>query len=241
MAGKRKSFKASAPVVVSAEPARGEELNVVIVVPKNPSGTGAIDLSRWLGQGIDAWVWACAQQLRVFLRSKSVAASTVVSYAKGGLAYFFEFLTGSSIRLEPVDVDLRHIELFVAWLREHPRLSQSSPKNVYSMTKSVLLGLVDRGVIPAGTAVFPRNPFPGINGVKQGQTPLSSGERARLADALRTDIVAAHTGTFAASNGQLLAVCARVGTSNGAEHDAVARTPARLPEAASVHAANASS
>jgi hypothetical protein len=99
-------------------------------------------------------------------RGKSVAASTVVSYAKGGLAYFSEFLTGSGVRYGPLDVHLRHIELFVTWLREHPRLGQSSPKNVYAMTKSVLLGLMDRGLIPAGTAVFPRNPFPGINRVK---------------------------------------------------------------------------
>jgi hypothetical protein len=47
VAGKRKSFKASAPVIVWTEPDRSEELNVVIVVPKNPSGAGVIDLSRW--------------------------------------------------------------------------------------------------------------------------------------------------------------------------------------------------
>ena len=207
MTSRRKRFEAIAPVVVCAEHLPGEEISVVITVPDNPAHIRTIDLTRWLARGIDAWVRICTQQLRALLQGHSVATTTVISYAKGGLTYWFEFLVSTDARYGPTHVERRHIEDFIAWLHQDARrLRQASRKNVYQLTKSVLTGLMQRGVIQAGNAIFPPNPFPGVNASKQGQRPLSDAERARLAEALRADVIAQHHGTFSASDAQALSV-----------------------------------
>lgn len=207
MTGRRKNFKAHTPVDVGANPQPGDDCGVVIALPKNATGTVTIDLTRWMACGIDAWVWSCAQQLRAFLQGQSVAASTVVSYARGGLAYWFDFLTSTGAQFGPADIERRHVENFVGWLHQHSgRLRRASQKNVYQLTKSVLLGLANRGVMHAGAAIFPPNPFPGVNATKQGQRPLSDSERARLAEALRADVISLHHGTFPSSDAQALTV-----------------------------------
>ena len=207
MTGRRKNFAAIPPVVVGKERSPTDESSVVIPVPDNATGSYTIDLSRWLARGIDTWVIAVAQQLRAFLQAQSVAPSTVVSYARGGMAYWFEFLTSTGAPYGPAEVERTNLEEFIAWLQQDERrLRKASQKNIYQLTKSVLTGMVQRSVIRAGATIFPRNPFPAVNASKRGQLPLSDNERARLADAIRTDVIAQHHGSFAGSNAQALAV-----------------------------------
>lgn len=212
----KKTFDAPAPVVVATAPAALDDAaSLVIALPENYSNLRNIDLTPWLGNGIDPWVWACAGQLRAFLESKEVAASTVASYWRAGLRYFFEFLVATCSNTEPHSLEPRHVQQFIGWLKDRGD-GYVAQKNHYCTTKAVLAGLVRRGVVPDHESLFPANPFPGSNSRGQSETPLSPSERERLALAIRDDIVAIHKGTFdgpgsAAMVVYLLALAIRTG------------------------------
>lgn len=174
-------------------------------LPRNASATRRIDLRRWLGQGLDSWVFACAAQLRAAM--SQVAPSSVVTYAKS-LQYFFEFLI--SIGAAPALAEFRraHIDEFVKWLRQNAGLGDVSRRGVYTNVRTVLLALQDRGAVDAGTELFPPNPFPLNARQKKGSSPLSLSERTRMADALRSDIIALANGSFGGTEGEALTVYA---------------------------------
>lgn len=202
----KKSFTAPAPIVVATAPsALDDGVSLVIAFPENPSTVRTIDLSPWLGKGIDPWVWACAGQLRAFLESQDVAPVTVRSYWSGGLRYFSEFLVATGSKVEPQALEPQHIQQFIGWLKDRGG-KYSTKKGYYQATKSVLVALARRGVVPENENLFPANPFPGSNSKAGGEIPLSHGERERLALALRDDIVAIHRGTFKGSGSAALTV-----------------------------------
>jgi hypothetical protein len=68
----------------------------------------------------------------------------------------------------------------------------TAQKTIYTQTKSALLALGRRGLIPLVTsgdaATFPRNPFPNSNRKYKGETALSKRERQAFAVALRQAI-----------------------------------------------------
>lgn len=208
MARQRKVFKAADPVAILGRPDATQSVSAEVALPKNPTGTLKIDLSKWLGNGIDEWVVGCSQQLRAFVQAKTVAPSSVVSYAKA-LNYFFEYLVNEGAPDNPAGLERTHLDQYVSWLKvgQSPG-GEVSQKNVYTHTKSVLQGLIDRRVIEQHDGLFPANPFPSSNAKKKGKASLSQAERVRLADALRCDVVALHNGTFGASNGEALTVYA---------------------------------
>ena len=214
----KKTFVAQPPIRVSASPTdslRDDTARLVIDLPENPGSYRTINLTRWLGQGIDAWVWACAEQLRAFLASKEVSTRTVDNYGRRGLRAFFEFLVDLGGPAEPSELKPRHARLYLAWLA-NPRWSYTAQKTLYGNTKAVLVALIRRKVIPELPDMFPDNPFPGSNRQAKGAAPLSSGERLRLAQALRDDIVAIHQGRFRGTDSAalvvyLLAVALRTG------------------------------
>jgi hypothetical protein len=192
----KKAFNAPAPVAVATvPPALDGVASLVIDLPENPSTVRTIDLNPWLGKGIDPWVWACAGQLRAFLASKAVTPNTVAGYWRSGLRYFFEFLVATGSKVAPQTLEPGHIQQFVGWLKDRGG-KYGAQKGRYTATKAVLAALVRRGVVPDHEDLFPANPFPGSNRRAKGATPLTAGERDRLALALRDDIVAIHKGTF---------------------------------------------
>lgn len=195
----KKPFAAPAPVVVATtpppEPPQGGGNPLIIPLPENPSHVRTLDLTPWLNQGIDAWVHACAGQLRAFLQGKSVAVSTVVNYWSDGLRTFFEYLVATHAPADPAHLEPQDIRRFLGWLSEQG-WRYGSQKVRYDFTKAVLTALVRRQVIPAQDGLFPANPFPGSNSRTKGEAPLSSTERIRLATALRDDLIAIHRGQF---------------------------------------------
>lgn len=207
---KNKAFSAPAPVVVTtlppADPLPDGQNPLIIPLPESPSTTRTLDLTSWMGQGIDHWVHACAAQFRVFLHGKSVAASTVVSYWVG-LRSFFEYLvaTKGASPAEPAQLQSQDIRRFLGWLSEQG-WSYVTQKKRYDYTKSVLTALIRRQVIPKQDDLFPANPFPGSNSRGKGQAPLSNAERMRLATALRDDIIAIHKGEFDGTDSSALVV-----------------------------------
>jgi hypothetical protein len=208
MGRQRKQFKAPEPSPVTTMPISPEAGGAIVNLPPSPRNTNQIDLRRWLGQGIDEWVWACTHQLRAFLSDATVTPSTVATYGVG-LKRFFEFLVSSMVHYPPEALDRRKLTQFIAWLKGIETIkSVSAKKSLYSHVKSVLVGLSRRGIIQGGSEIFPRNPFPGSNAANKGATPLTQGERARFADALRQDIIAIHQRTFSGTDGEALTVYA---------------------------------
>ncbi|MEN9761375.1 MAG: hypothetical protein RI906_1201 [Pseudomonadota bacterium] len=204
----RKQYVAPPPVAVSTQPMAAGALvphPLVIELPDNPSTKRTIDLSAWLGRGIDPWVHACASQLRAFVVGKSVQPSTADSYWTRGLIHFFRFLTTYSGPAAPGLLKPEHIRAFIAWLAEQG-WSTGTRKVRYDKTKSVLLSLMASGLIPRHDDLFPANPHPGSNSSAKGQLPLSMGERDRLGKALRDDLIAIHHGKFAGTQSEALVV-----------------------------------
>lgn len=214
----RKSFVASPPVEVTAVPVQAaldDVAGLVITLPESLSSHRTLDLSPWLGQGIDAWVWACAGQLRAFLVSKEVTPYTLASYWNSGLRYFFKFLTTVGGLADPTQLEPHHIRVYLGWLAEQG-WAYGGQKKRYDYVKAVLTALIRRQVVPGKAGLFPSNPFPNSNSQSKGEEPLSSGERLRLAQALRDDLVAIHQGHFGGPDSaalvvHLLAVAIRTG------------------------------
>lgn len=213
----QKLFSAPAPVeVTTTAPVSVDATSLVIDLPENPTGFRSIDLNPWLGKGINAWVWACAGQLRAFLASKAVTTTTVVGYWKIGMRYFFEYLEASGAAFEPRALEPRNILHYIGWIMDHQDWSYSTQKGSYGAAKSVLSALVRRGIVQAHEDLFPGNPFPDSNSRRNGAKPLSQTERLRLAMALRDDIIAIHKCAFADTDSAamvvyLLAVAIRTG------------------------------
>lgn len=205
----KKPFAAPPPVMVATTPPPEQAQDggnpLIIHLPKNSSMVRALDLTPWLNQGIDAWVHACAGQLRAFLQGKSAEASTVAGYWRTGLRYFFEYLVATQGPGEPAHFEPKDIRRFIGWLSEQGS-GYVSQKNHYCSTKSVLTALVRRQIIPAQDGLFPVNPFPGSNSRTKGHAPLSSAERVRLATALRDDLIAIHKGQFDGADSHALVV-----------------------------------
>lgn len=207
----KKAFTAPEPVVVTTappiDPLLDGENPLIILLPENPSTARTLDLSPWIDQGIDAWVYACAGQLRVFVQGKSVTTSSVASYWYQGLRYFFEYLVATKglSAPDPGYLQGQDTRRFLGWLSEQG-WSYGTQKNRYINTKSVLTALVRRQIIPKQDNLFPANPFPGVHSHSKGQTPLSNSERQRLATALRDDLIAIHKRQFDGTDSSALVV-----------------------------------
>jgi hypothetical protein len=195
----KKAFTAPVPVVVATtpptEPPADGANSLIIALPEHAGSHRNLDLTPWLDQGIDAWVHACAGQLRVFLHGKSVEATTLGNYWYAGLRYFFEHLVAVNGPSAPILLKPQHIRGFLGWLSEQG-WSYGTQKARFDFTKSVLSALVRRQIIPKQGNLFPTNPFPGSNKRQNGQTPLSNDERQRLATALRDELIAIHQVQF---------------------------------------------
>lgn len=199
MAFKKKNFAAPAAALVSTTPAANDTQAAVVDLGDDPF-PDSIDMTHWLGQRIDDWVWATVGQLRAFLAGGTQTRASVATYGRQGMPTFFDFLLGTGASCTPKTLDRRHVEQFIAWLKAKPDWTDSTRRNRYTHWKSVLVGLRRRKLIAADPAMFPKGPFVGASGGQRGERSLSPGERARLAEAIRLDIIALHQGTFVGSD-----------------------------------------
>ncbi|WP_439892977.1 hypothetical protein ACS7SF_23945 (plasmid) [Ralstonia sp. 25C] len=205
---KRKQFNAPPPtaIVLTPEDRSADPVaSALIRLPDNPYGYRNIDLRRWLGKGIDAWVTACADQLRAFIAGRELSPLTIFHYAAGGLRYLFEFIMESGEPIRPQDMDPRHLRLYVGWLKQKD-WAYGNQRNHYVFTKSVLEALVRRGAITDQKGLFPANPFPNSRSQMNGATALSHSERSRLAHVLRDELVAIREKRFEGSESAALVV-----------------------------------
>ena len=199
-----KAFNSAKPTPVRTGPTNtqqeelGNVASLVIHLPVNATTIRAINFTKWLGQGINDWVWVCAYQLQAFLDSKSVEASTVRSYWQA-ICPFFEFILLHGPH-KPGGLKAIHIRNYREWLGSQGH-AYSTQKSRYDRVKQVVSAMARRGVIETDEELFPPNPFPGSNRSPKGQATLSMAERARLAQALRSDIIAIHRGEQGEANG----------------------------------------
>lgn len=215
---KKKQFNAPDLIRISIAPeARLADAaaSLVIELPENPSGHRRIDLSHWLGRGIDAWVWACTDQLRSMLAGGEMSCATVHAHATQGLEFLFQFLVVSTGPAQPQELGPSHTRLYVSWLKKQD-WSYSTQRARYSHGKSVLVDLVKKRIVLDHATLFPVNPFPDSHNRMNSPTALSQAERLRFAHALREDLIAIHHKRFAGSESaalvvHLLAVAFRTG------------------------------
>lgn len=186
---------------------------------RSGSNVRQLDLSKWLGHGVDPWVYACTDILRYLLQRGDRQIATIVNYGYSGVPKFLEFLSTqrhTECPHIPADLQSQHLVKFVAWIKlQYPE--RSTAKSVYSGLRAVLLAMIARGLIRADRAhFFPARPFPNSAATKMGSTPLSIAEKERMACALRQDIIALHHGQYDQAMSQaltvyLLAVALRTG------------------------------
>lgn len=206
---KRKNFKSIELIAIN--PPRNLDLDTksAIISLDIPALTYRnIDLTQWLNQGADEWVFTCISLFKRLLKNKSVAASTVISYHMAFLN-FFRFITQFSTPFNPSSINQTHIEEFIRWLQSNDhRWSLVTQKTIYSGTKSVITSMQRYGLASGGRSIFPRNPFPGSNSISKGEKALSESERMQLAQMLRKEIIAIHKGTFEGVEGEALTIFA---------------------------------
>lgn len=186
---------------------------------RNGSNIHRIDLSRWVGCGVDIWLHAFTDTLRYLLQRGDRQTATIVNYAYSGVPKFLEFLASRNLTnapATPADLQPQHLQQFIAWIKlQYPE--RSTAKSVYSGLRAVLLAMIGRGLIQADRVhFFPARPFPNAAAAKKGAEPLSITEKERLAAALRHDLVALHHDRFESSMSvaltvYLLAVALRTG------------------------------
>ena len=192
MVGRKKDFNATRPVQVGIVSVSAEHDPCVLDLGANSTRGKQLNFTRWLDKGIDPWVRAIAQQLRVFLQGESVTNQTV-SHCGYSSATFLEFLVSTGATYAPSELNRRQVEQFIDWLKVDSTVQKiSSQRSIYASVKAILKGLARRGLIPRDRTLFPARQFSAYVRDIESEEPISQAERARLAEALRTDVTALH-------------------------------------------------
>lgn len=214
---KRKEFASEdAFVVMSTTPVDVHDGGATVHLGENASNCRNINLSGWLNKDIDDWVWSVVSALRAMGRANTVSGATIVGYGQCGVPAFFTFLIQNRIACKPAELTRAIVAGYVDWIKVQPQWGCTSQKTVYTSAKSVLVALQRRSIVSCEKGMFPANPFPGSNSKTQGESVLSPGERLRLIQALRADLIKFHTGDWPCTESQglvvhLLALAIRTG------------------------------
>lgn len=208
---RKKNYRAR---IVPATRARGSSPDVSLPDDGNPTESTKIVLSKYLGRGADEWVWSASTVLAHLVAAGTPAVTTVAGYGRIGLKSIIEFVVTTRQAVTPKQFTSDSIRRYIAWLKL--RYPNGSPaKSHYQKGKAFLIAMNEHGELPP--LGFPRNPFAGASGKCKSASPFSEGEEARLAAALKTDIIAIFKGTFVGSQGerrgiQVLVIALRTGS-----------------------------
>lgn len=162
------------------------------------NGERVVDLSNWLGRGIDPWVWASAAALRSLLLSGSRETATISSHGKR-LLHFYRYLTeGRSVprAASPSGFTPLHLQEFAGWLQKHEQThhwSKHSIRNVFASIRAVLNELFAQGFIASDPSfVLHRVKIPRATEKESRQGSLNDAEQERLAEAIKRDLIDSH-------------------------------------------------
>lgn len=214
-----KDYKAKTSEISTGLGAELGPSDAMLALPPNPRNHKEIDLSSWLGHGFDDWVWAAITILKARLQSGNYSVATIGSFASNGIKVFLPYLLKNierSVPLRPADLTPADVARYVTWLkRKYP--NGATAKNYYSAFKSLVVGLIDYGVIDQpNETLLPANPFP-LNGAAiRGERALSQEEMQKLATALKADLIAIHHGRFSGTESEaIVALMLIVGMRSG--------------------------
>ncbi len=204
---RKKNYKAGIQSITKGFEAT--ESDLLIPLPKNPRRTTKIDHGQYMGVGWDAWAIQSLRVIRSLLKSGNFSSSTLVGYSSNGLRCFLRFLSSGALDRPPAvpnNLELRHLERFVSWLKiKYP--NGTTAKNHYTSFKSLVIGLIEYGFIEAEPdALLPANPFPHNAKVVSDASPFSLAEMQKLVAALKADLIAIHKGTFPGNGGDAMTV-----------------------------------
>lgn len=169
------------------------------------AGGRGIDLSDWLGHGIDKWVYDCIACMREMLRGKVLETATIEN-RRAGLRNAFAFLSRANaghVATCPEQLTIAHIRGYYKWLESQWRagqLQRESARKYYSHLKAMLDDLHQYGYLSADPVeLFRDNAFRtytsgNCSAASTSTPPLSDTEQRRLAKALKSDLVASHHG-----------------------------------------------
>lgn len=194
-----KQYKAASAESGSDQGMDADHDTLVIELPFSSSTNNrTIDFNRWMGKGIDEWVYASANALRG--RSKgSFATATVAAIWAAGITPFFKFLTDEGISetpVSPASIESMDVDRYIAWLNRKYEKSQTKSA-VFANFKLLLSALTDHGALaPREAEWIPSNPFPRREWKEEISETLTPSELKRLASALKSDLVAIHQGVF---------------------------------------------
>lgn len=171
-----------------------------------------VHFERWLGCGIDAWVWSALDVLTDALRSGASAPDTVRSRCDA-IKVFFDFLlagrAGAGVP-SPEELKPLHITQFVEWLKVQAASkgwANDTVRVFYQRSKLVLSQMMVNGVIHGDPSrFFPRRSIlPNDNAEQRGARAFSDGELQRLAHAIKQDLVDLHHGRLSLRDSDVIA------------------------------------
>jgi hypothetical protein len=177
-----------------------------------PNAMRVLDLSSWLGRGIDEWVFDSINCIRECLLSGSKETSTGCAY-RYKIGYFFTYLLELPAAVTPPsprDLCPVHIEGFMHWLSRRGKelaWTGGSTRSNFQGVKSLLLEMFTRGfIVGEPSRYFPRVPFTWRHDGESRQTSLSDREQASLANALKSDLSDIHHGRLQIAQSQIQAL-----------------------------------
>lgn len=163
-------------------------------------GEKSVNLEKWLGRGIDAWVWATIDCLLALLESGTRSPSTIRRYSDGMKVFFnFLMLGGRPVPIaEPSHLNPLHITQYIGWLKNQRKvkeLAEESIRGNYQATKSTIKEMIIQGLISGHPSqFFPYAALSNGNGKGSRHKALSDTEQQRLAGALKADLADLHHG-----------------------------------------------
>lgn len=91
----------------------------------NPSEVRVLRLSKWLGKGIDEWVWMASQVLRELFAAGQSSVATITGYGTVGFPAFFRFLLETGQPKHPDDFSAPSLFRHKGWRLRSARRSAS--------------------------------------------------------------------------------------------------------------------
>lgn len=183
--------------------------SLLIALPPNPRSSTKIDFRPWIGQGFDEWVVAFAATVHFLLQSETHSIASIIGMYSSGMKRFFPFLTDGPLPFpprRPEDLRAYDLQCFISALKvNYP--TGSTAKNYYTALKTTLRSMHEYAVMRKDPEeLFPTNPFPGAQSRLNGEKALSQSELKRLADVLKSDLVAIYQDRFIGPPSQAMGI-----------------------------------
>jgi hypothetical protein len=172
----------------------------VFEVEFGPTGFRRIDYTSRLDRGYDAWIWAGLDTFRALKESGSHSSRTLLNFAGAGWPRWLEYLECVKGPPEPLTLRPEHVQKFTAWLKlRYP--SGTSARTTFGQVAPLISAMCSRGLIPLQFEILlPVRPFGIRAGTQKSHSALTQSETQRLANALKSDLIAIHRGGFRGMN-----------------------------------------